>query len=80
MGADGLMLDPTQRAVFEYAKQRHEASKMGGGDTSISVQDVMRDVPAVGSVQFAKQVLETLASDGHVYTTLDEDHYAFCQV
>eukprot|EP00171_Calliarthron_tuberculosum_P001253 IDg1253t1 len=81
LGADGLMLDPTQRAVFEYVRQRHESSKNSNEGTSVSVDDVARDVPAVGrNAQHAKQVLENLASDGHFYTTIDEDHYAFCQV
>lgn len=80
IGADGLMLSQVQRAVFEYAKQRHDASNSGDGEMSISVADVARDVPAVGSAQAAKQVLDDLASDGHVYSTHDENHYAFCQV
>lgn len=81
IGADGLMLGAAQRAVFEYARQRHESAKSSGVDTSVSVEDVSRDVSAIGgNAQFAKQILENLASDGHVYTTIDEDHYAFCQV
>lgn len=80
LGADGLMLDPAQRSVLDYARQRCEASKNSGVDTSISLEDVARDVPSVGNVQYAKQILENLASDGHVFTTIDEDHYAYCVV
>lgn len=83
--SDGLCLDPGQRAVYDYAKQRHEAGRATGGENSekavsISVDDVVRDVQGIGNAQNAKQILDTLTSDGYLYTTLDNEHYAFCQV
>ena len=79
VGADGLNLNPVSRAVYEYAKQRHESNK-NSDEISISVADVVRDVPQCGSHANAKSILDQLASDGYVYTTIDDDHFAFCQM
>lgn len=83
MGAvpgDG-MLNDLARAVFEYARQRYDQQAGSGTEGSFSVNDVIRDVPSCGNAyDKAKEVLESLASDGHVYTTLDENTYAFCKM
>jgi len=80
---DGLALEPTLRAVFDYAKQRHEDTKNIPGnmnEPSFTVEDIMRDVPGCKSHKDTREALDRLASDGHVYSTTDDDHYAFCQV
>jgi len=82
-GIDGLALEPTLRAVFDYAKQRHEDTKNIPGnmnEPSFTVEDIMRDVPGCKSHKDTREALDRLASDGHVYSTTDDDHYAFCQV
>lgn len=72
---DSLALNPIQRAAYDYVQARHSPDVPG-----VSVEDIMRDVPGFNSVQMVKEVMEHLASDGHVFTTVDENHYSFCHV
>lgn len=72
---DSLALNPIQRAAYDYVQARHSPDGPG-----VSVEDIMRDVPGFSSIQMVKEVMEHLASDGHVFTTVDENHYSFCHV
>lgn len=72
---DSLSLNPIQRAAYDYVQARHAPDGPG-----VSVDDIKRDVPGFNSVQMVKEVMEHLASDGHVFTTVDENHYSFCHV
>lgn len=72
---DSLALNPIQKKAFVYLQSR--PSDEGSG---VSLQEIYRDVPGFPNVQAVKAVMDHLASDGHVYTTVDENHYAFCRV
>jgi replication factor A2 len=61
-------------AVYNYLKQRHTTDDQSG----IAIQDISRDVPNLGSIAAVRAIMEALASDGHVYSTIDDDHFAFC--
>lgn len=76
VGADGVCLQPNVRLVYDYVKQRHVPENT----TGVDVDDIARDLPAVGGVHAVKAAMEDLAADGHVYSTVDDNHYAFCQV
>lgn len=73
--ADSLALNPIQRKAYEYLQSRHTQDGLG-----VPVEDIFRDVPGFPNIQAVKEVMEHLASDGHVFTTVDENHYSFCQV
>ncbi|CDF36720.1 unnamed protein product [Chondrus crispus] len=72
---DSLALNPIQRAAYDYVQARHAPDGPG-----VSVEDILRDVSGFSNVQSVKEVMEHLASDGHVFTTVDENHYSFCHV
>lgn len=72
---DSLALNPIQRKAYEYLQSRHTQDGVG-----VPVEDIFRDVPGFPSIHAVKEVMEHLASDGHVFTTVDENHYSFCQV
>lgn len=72
---DSLALNPIQRKAYEYLQSRHTQDGLG-----VPVEDIFRDVPGFPNIPAVKEVMEHLASDGHVFTTVDENHYSFCQV
>jgi replication factor A2 len=69
---DGMT--PKQSAVYIYLKQLYD----GGQQEGVHIHDVTRDVPSVGTDAEVRQIMDVLASEGHVYSTIDEDHFAFC--
>lgn len=73
---DGLVLDPRQRAVYEYLKARATNADPSG----VPVADIVREVPLAGGMEAVKSIIDHLASDGHIYSTIDDSHYAFCQI
>lgn len=60
--------------VLEYIKARHDAKS--DGNQGVSIGDVCRDVG--GALDNVREVLEGLATDGHVYTTVDDNHFVYC--
>lgn len=73
--ADGLNLNPVHRAIFDYVKGKMNVSRNG-----VTVEEVRRDAAMGSSLAHVKEVLDTFAADGHMYTTIDENHYAFCKM
>lgn len=79
-GGDGgimesLALNPMQKKAYEYLQSKHTNDGPG-----VSIEDIYRDVQGFPSLQAVKEVMEHLASDGHVFTTMDDNHYSYCQV
>lgn len=64
-------LQGTSAAVVEYMRTRHDVSNGVG----LHINDIARNVPAAGSVAKIRETLDTLCSDGHVYSTVDENHF-----
>ena len=69
----GFGLTVEEKAVYEYIKGRHAS-----GEKNISVAQVLRD-STVQSEVAARNVLESIASEGIVYALPEVDHYAFCK-
>lgn len=63
-----------QKRIFEYIKARHGAKP--DDDQGVSITEVCRDVG--GTPDSVREILEGFATDGHVYTTIDEFHFVYC--
>lgn len=82
MGASNAMdasgfdtgMNKEMSSVYNYLKQRHTTEDQSG----IAITDISRDVPNLGPLSAVRSIMEALASDGHVYSTIDDDHFAFC--
>jgi replication factor A2 len=61
-------------AVYNYLKQRHHPDDQNG----VHVSEIAKNVQGVGSETAIRTIMDSLAGDGHVYSTIDDDHYAFC--
>ena len=73
---DGLMLNPLQKKIYEYVKSKQDGPNRNG----VSIDDIARDVTGNASKNTVREIMEGFASDGHVYTTIDDNHYSFCRV
>lgn len=71
---DGLTLTPLQREIYEYVKAR-SSSNPGNG---VPLQDIQRDIQSNASLEIVREIMEGFATDGHVYTSVDENHFVFC--
>lgn len=72
--ANPMDQSPLHKKVFEYIKGRHQANP--NDDQGVSIGDVCRDVG--GTIETVREILEGFATDGHVYTTIDENHFTYC--
>lgn len=73
-GYDDGNMPPPVKAVYIYLKSRHE----GGNQGDVHIGEIAKEV-SVGGETKVRGILEQLAQDGHVYSTIDDDHYSFCQ-
>lgn len=54
-----------------------QASGASHPETGISKQDLLRKFPHIAANEMTN-ILEKMASDGHVYSTVDSDHFLSC--
>lgn len=78
VGQMGMMenidgMNPQQRQVYNFVKERYEA----GSQQGVHIRDIVQHVHGLGE-QAVREIMDVLASEGHVYSTIDEDHFAFC--
>jgi hypothetical protein len=71
-GNDHSDLAPVQRQIMQYL------ARLGGGDQlpqdGIDVSAIAQNCSGV-SVDQVRAEIESLVSDGHLYTTIDDDQY-----
>ncbi|CAN8066934.1 unnamed protein product [Agarophyton chilense] len=74
---DDLAMNPLQRVVYDYVRSRKDNVQRG-----VTVDEVTRHAAAAhgATAPTVKAILDGFASDGHMYTTIDEHHYAFCRL
>lgn len=72
-GYGGMAKDVS--AVYEYLRQRYEPENQDG----VHVSEIARNVPEAKDDATVRKLLDVLASEGHVYSTVDDDHYTYCQ-
>jgi replication factor A2 len=62
-------MDPLQKMVLKIFQTDTSA-----GESGTSIQTVMSKIPQASADQIRKAV-ETLSEEGHLYSTIDEDHF-----
>lgn len=74
-GEDGLTMTPLQREILEYVKSRVDANSGNG----VPISDIQKDISAKAPIEVVREIMEGFATDGHVYTSIDENHFVYCQ-
>lgn len=72
VGPDGLSV--LQREILEYVKSRGD----GHGGNGVAIIDIQRDISTRTTLEKVREIMENFASDGHVYTSIDDNHFVYC--
>jgi len=66
-------MNPLQQEIIRFVRTTTTPDDPSG----VSLADIMRHAGAQGTVDMIRRELQRLQDDGHIFTTVDDEHFAF---